>query len=37
VSAYKHEGFWLPMDTMYDKSILENYWSSGHAPWKVWE
>lgn len=37
VSAYKHEGFWHPMDTMFDKTMLENYWNSGHAPWKVWE
>ena len=37
VAAYKHEGFWHPMDTMFDKTTLENYWSSGNAPWKVWE
>jgi len=36
VSAFKHEGFWHPMDTMYDKSVLENHWASGKAPWKVW-
>ncbi len=34
--AYKHEGFWSPMDTMRDKEYLENLWQSGQAPWKVW-
>jgi glucose-1-phosphate cytidylyltransferase len=34
--AYKHTGFWQPMDTMRDKSLLENLWQSGHAPWKRW-
>jgi len=36
VSAFKHEGFWHPMDTMFDRTELENHWASGHAPWKVW-
>ncbi len=35
--AYRHEGFWQPMDTMRDKSLLEDLWRSGKAPWKVWE
>ncbi len=34
--AYRHEGFWQPMDTMREKEILEQLWASGHAPWKVW-
>ncbi len=34
--AYKHDGFWSPMDTMRDKLFLENYWSTGNAPWRVW-
>lgn len=34
--AYKHHGFWQPMDTMRDKIALEKYWQSGQAPWKVW-
>jgi len=34
--AYKHEGFWKPMDTLRDKRDLEELWSSGKAPWKVW-
>lgn len=34
--AYKHYGFWRPMDTLRDKNILENLWDSGQAPWKTW-
>jgi len=34
--AYKHRGFWQPMDTLRDKTQLEELWSSGKAPWKVW-
>jgi glucose-1-phosphate cytidylyltransferase len=34
--AYKHDGFWQPMDTLRDKNHLEELWSSGKAPWKVW-
>ena len=34
--AYKHRGFWQPMDTMRDKNQLEALWRSGKAPWKVW-
>ena len=37
LSAYKHEGFWKPMDTLRDKTELENLWSSGKAPWKIWD
>lgn len=37
MSAYKHNGFWHSMDTMRDKTELEELWSSGHAPWKLWE
>ena len=36
MTAYKHEGFWSPMDTMRDKEYLEKLWQSGQAPWKVW-
>lgn len=35
--AYKHTSFWQCMDTLREKHILEQYWQSGHAPWKVWE
>jgi glucose-1-phosphate cytidylyltransferase len=34
--AYKHHGFWRPMDTLRDKNDLEAFWQSGAAPWKVW-
>ena len=34
--AYRHHGFWLPMDTLRDKAQLDNLWASGAAPWKVW-
>jgi glucose-1-phosphate cytidylyltransferase len=37
VVAYKHSGFWQPMDTVHDKGVLEALWDSGSAPWKVWE
>jgi glucose-1-phosphate cytidylyltransferase len=36
VSAYKHRGFWLPMDTLRDKNQLESLWAAGNAPWKTW-
>lgn len=35
VSAYKHEGFWQPMDTIHDRSLLESIWATGAAPWNV--
>ena len=35
--AYKHEGFWQPMDTLKDKTLLTDLWYSGKAPWKKWE
>jgi len=34
--AFRHTGFWHPMDTLRDKNVLEELWQSGHAPWKVW-
>ncbi len=37
LSAYRHEGFWQPMDTLRDKILLEGLWSSGMAPWKLWK
>jgi glucose-1-phosphate cytidylyltransferase len=36
-TAYKHHGFWQPMDTLREKRILENLWNSGKAPWKTWK
>jgi len=34
--AFKHSGFWQPMDTVRERNILEGLWNSGKAPWKVW-
>jgi glucose-1-phosphate cytidylyltransferase len=36
LSAYRHTGFWQPMDTLRDRTRLEELWRSGQAPWKVW-
>ncbi len=33
--AFKHHGFWMPMDTLRDKNYLESLWESGKAPWRV--
>ena len=35
--AYKHDGFWQPMDTIRERNLLESLWHSGRAPWKVWQ
>lgn len=35
--AYRHHGFWRPMDTLRDKNDLENFWNSGTAEWKLWK
>jgi glucose-1-phosphate cytidylyltransferase len=35
--AYKHSGFWQPMDTLRDKNLLETLWQSGKAPWNIWK
>lgn len=37
LSVYRHEGFWQPMDTLRDKTHLEELWASGNAPWRSWE
>jgi len=34
--AFRHDGFWQPMDTVRDKMKLEESWQTGHAPWKIW-
>lgn len=34
--AFRHEGFWQPMDTVRERKQLEDFWGSGSAPWKVW-
>lgn len=36
LSAFRHYGFWHPMDTLRDRNTLEDLWSSNKAPWKVW-
>jgi glucose-1-phosphate cytidylyltransferase len=36
LAAFRHEGFWHPMDTLRDKRALEALWESGKAPWKTW-
>ena len=37
IEAFEHRGFWQPMDTLREKNLLEELWSSGKAPWKRWE
>ena len=36
LKAFRHAGFWQPMDTLRDKTHLEELWASGRAPWKIW-
>ena len=36
LKAFKHTGFWHPMDTLRDKMVLERMWTVGEAPWRVW-
>lgn len=35
--AFKHTGFWQPMDTLRDKVFLDKMWAEGNAPWKIWQ
>lgn len=37
LEAWEHAGFWQPMDTLRDKTLLEELWANNKAPWKVWE
>jgi glucose-1-phosphate cytidylyltransferase len=37
LGAYKHYGFWKCMDTQRDKTVLDNLWERGNAPWKLWD
>jgi glucose-1-phosphate cytidylyltransferase len=37
LNAYRHHGFWRPMDTLLDKKQLTEMWTSGAAPWALWE
>ena len=36
LSAYRHDGYWQSMDSLHDKTVLENTWKSGNVPWKNW-
>ena len=36
LTAFKHNGFWYPMDTLRDKKYLDNLWENGNAKWKIW-
>jgi glucose-1-phosphate cytidylyltransferase len=36
LAAFEHRGFWLAMDTVRDRNILEDLWDKGRAPWKKW-
>ena len=36
LAAYRHHGFWQPMDSLRDKMVLEELWQSGKPPWRVW-
>ena len=35
--AFVHKGFWQPMDTLYEKTFLQELWDKGKAPWKIWQ
>jgi glucose-1-phosphate cytidylyltransferase len=35
--AFQHDDFWHPMDTLRDRNYLEDLWSRGQAPWRVWK
>ena len=36
IAAFRHEGFWQPMDTQRESQMLNEIWASGEAPWKIW-
>jgi len=36
LAAFRHTGFWQPMDTLRDRTHLEELWQMGKAPWRVW-
>lgn len=37
LQSYRHGGFWQPLDTVHDKTVLMRLWDSGRVPWKVWD
>jgi glucose-1-phosphate cytidylyltransferase len=36
LAAFEHDGFWQPMDTLWEKRLLDSMWADGTAPWRVW-
>ena len=36
LAAFRHDGFWQPMDTFQEFNLLNRLWDDGKAPWKVW-
>jgi glucose-1-phosphate cytidylyltransferase len=36
LAAYRHAGFWQPMDSLRDRMVLEEHWASARPPWKTW-
>jgi len=36
LKSFKHDGFWQPMDTLYEKIMLNDLWNKNKAPWKKW-
>jgi len=37
LAAFQHDGFWMAMDTLRDRNVMQGLWESGRAPWKTWE
>jgi glucose-1-phosphate cytidylyltransferase len=37
LAGYRHSGFWSCMDTLKEKNYLEELWTTGRAPWRIWE
>jgi glucose-1-phosphate cytidylyltransferase len=37
LQAFRHDGFWQPMDSLRDRKLLDSLWQDGRAPWRVWE
>ena len=37
IHTYQHDGFWMPMDSLRDKTELNKLWKNKQAPWKVWK
>jgi glucose-1-phosphate cytidylyltransferase len=37
LAAFRHSGFWQPMDTLRDRQVLQELWDSGSPPWRTWD